>query len=826
MADSSRQQEIGGESSGQGRSSENTAALDRWMAELLGVEIGRLRTAGDARDHVEAARAQTNDQLATRQDELDAVDQARWQGAEDQEALFEILDELRQTQDNQLTEYFRLVDEEQLAYANIDGQQQGVVALMDRLSARQDALFAQEDELERLYDSIDERWTQVGDVLASLGIALGEAGETRDLEGLATLIDGHRGALDRTLADLERRAVEAREQEQAAKTRTEQATARLEALQEEIETLRATPADPQDQGQAAAIAERLEALEAEGVEVDAEMRAGTEELDRIGTRLEDLERQKSKVTGDIGVLSGFLNDENSTINELRSIDDEYKSALQRSIKINDEINEIENDIRENDENVKSSSEDMEELKNQITQTQLSISDVENKIAEERSKIGAVNQEIDGLDQQKIALEERIDELLAIASRLDSPALLRAIDQLPESLRDDTIGDDAAGPSTATTQPQTGQQDDIGPAPTSARTSRPGGDDGVEALSQAFQQLVVANGGDQVASASMLSAIRDVGKVVLRDFAVLLTLATTREAAAYGISASSEKMKQDLAPILIALNFLPIAVKVGGLVYDTSSSRPADDRMAPTGKQYASVATNTLLMIGATAAAARAGGGIAAQGPASARALIIGLRDMVNMYFPVTDNRGGGPLLNMPAVFADNAAYSTYSQLTTVLIALGLVHSGAGAQAAGLAGREAAGEVAKYVAAYTAVELLETISYRAFNQYFDRIAMGLEPPMPGDPNARQGLQGIARYRAKVGFKLRHTLSEIRRQGTDVAHARQAFTYILLIFGNVVSELTRNQSVAASTLIQAGAFFAATFVAYFPFVGIGEYGARQE
>lgn len=346
------------------------------------------------------------------------------------------------------------------------------------------------------------------------------------------------------------------------------------------------------------------------------------------------------------------------------------------------------------------------------------------------------------------------------------------------------------------------------------------------MTRAAQQLDVADGGDGVASESMLSAIRDVGKIVLRDLPVLLTFATARESAAYAISASSEKTQQDLAILLIALNFLPIAVKAGGLVYDTSASRPAEDRMVPTAKQYASLATNTLLMVGATVAAAEKGGGVAAQAPAAARALIIGLRDMANMFLPVTQNRRGDLLLNEPAVLADDGAYSTYSQLTTVLIGLGLVHSGAGAQAAGLVGAEAAKEMAKYVLAYTAVELLETISYRAFTQYFDRIARGLEPAMPGDPNARQGLQGITRYRAKVEFKLRHTLSEIRRQGTDVAHARQAFTYILLIFGNVVSELTKNQTVAASTLIQAGAFFAATFVAYFPFVGIGEYRARQE
>jgi hypothetical protein len=233
-----------------------------------------------------------------------------------------------------------------------------------------------------------------------------------------------------------------------------------------------------------------------------------------------------------------------------------------------------------------------------------------------------------------------------------------------------------------------------------------------------------------------------------------------------------------------------------------------------------------MMIGATVAADKVGGGVAAQAPAAARALIIGLRDMANLFMPVAQNRRGDLLLNMRAVLGDNLAYSLYSQLTTILIAQGLVHSGAGTQAIGLAGMDAAKEVGKYVAAYTAVELLETISYRAFNQYFDRIAQGLEPAMPGDPNASQGLQGIARFRAKVGFKLKHTFAEVRHQGTDVAHARQAFTYIVLLLGNVVSELTKDRSVTSQTLILAGAMFAATFLAYFPFVGLSEYAAAPE
>jgi hypothetical protein len=416
-----------------------------------------------------------------------------------------------------------------------------------------------------------------------------------------------------------------------------------------------------------------------------------------------------------------------------------------------------------------------------------------------------------MHQQKAEIDRAVSQLMQILERLDGEALRRAIQKLPESLQDDEIT------PAPTTQPQ--EPDVEGEiAPPDLGETR-----------QRIEELVIEAeeaGGermDAAASASMLRAGRDIGKILLRDAAFLATFATVRESSAYGISASSDKTQQDLAALLIGLNFLPIAVKAGGLIYDTSANRPEADRLVPTAKQYASLVTNTLMMIGATVAADRAGGGVAAQAPAAARALIIGLRDMANLFMPVTQNRRGDLLLNMRAVLGDNVAYSLYSQLTTILIAQGLVHSGAGSQAAGLAGVEAAKEVGKYVAAYTAVELLETISYRAFNQYFDRIAQGLEPAMPGDPNASQGVQGIARFRAKVGFKLKHTFAEVRRQGTDVAHARQAFTYIVLLLGNVVSELIKDRSVRSQTLILAGAMFVATFVAYFPFVGLSEYAA---
>lgn len=802
MADSSQQPTIGGSSSSQGQAPVGPELIN-WLARLTDTDPARIRTAVDARRLRTLARRDTDEELSTRLEESQTLFDNRLTGTEEQMALFESLDGLQQTQNGYLSEFDRLATAEEQAFTDMSRQQDASLELLEQVEAQREALDGYEVELDRLFDTLEVRWTEVGAALDAQGIAVGEAGETKDLDRLKALIAERRDALGQELDDLTGRTEEAQAEEQAARERNNDAIAGLEALRREIEALGPPSEDP---GYTAEIA-RLRALEAERSEA---VETNEEDLDRIGTRLAGLTTQTEQVTRVIDALGNLADGRDSAISELQSIDDEFHLKTQESISTNNKIEKLEQEIRDTDEIIKGYDENIGDIKNQIGQNQEKISDIETQIQESRNKNGELQQNQTALDQQKAELDGKINQLMQTLERLDGEALRRAIQQLPESLQDDEIT--AAPP---TTQPQ--ETDVEGEtAPSDLRETR-----------QRMEQLVVdaeaagAEGMDAAASASMLRATRDIGKVLLRDAALLTTFATIREAASYGIAASSDKTQQDLAALLIGLNFLPIVVKAGGLVYDTSASRPEADRMAPTGKQYASLVANTLMMIGATAAAAQKGGGVAAQAPAAARALIIGLRDMANLFMPVTQNRRGDLLLNMRAVLGDNLAYSVYSQLTTILIAQGLVHSGAGTQAIGLAGTEAAKEVGKYVAAYTAVELLETISYRAFNQYFDRIAQGLEPAMPGDPNASQGLQGIARYRAKVGFKLKHTFAEVRRQGTDAAHARQAFTYIVLLLGNVVAELTKELSVTNQTIALATTLFAATFAAYFPFVGLSEY-----
>ncbi|MGO4127621.1 hypothetical protein AB4Z01_24720 [Inquilinus sp. YAF38] len=805
MADSSQQPTIGGSSSSQGQPPVGPELIS-WLARLTDTDPARIRTAVDARRLRTLARRDTDEELTTRLEESQTLFDNRLTGTEEQMALFESLDGFQQTQNDHLSEFERLATAEEQAFTDMSRQQDASFELLEQVEAQREALDGYEVELDRLFDTLEERWTEVGAALDAQGIAVGEAGETKDLDRLKALIAERRDALGRELDDLAGRTEEAQAEEQAARGRNTDAIAGLEALQREIEALGPPPEDPQDQGYAAEIA-RLRALEAERSEA---VETSEEDLDRIGTKVAGLTTETEQVTRVIDALGNLADGRDSAISELQSIDDEFHLKMQESINANNKIEELEQEIRNTDEIIKVYERNIEDIKNKISQNQEKISDIESKILESRNKNDEIQQNQTTLDQQNAELDGKINQLMQTLERLDGEALRRAIQQLPESLQDDEI---TAAPTT--TQPQ--ETDVEGEtAPSDLRETR-----------QRMEQLLVdaeaagAEGTDAAASASMLRATVDIGKIILRDAALLTTFATIREAASYGIAASSDKTQQDLAALLIGLNFLPVVVKVGGLVYDTSASRPEADRMAPTGKQYASLVTNTLMMIGATAAAAQKGGGVAAQAPAAARALIIGLRDMANLFMPVTQNRRGDLLLNMRAVLGDNLAYSVYSQLTTILIAQGLVHSGAGTQAAGLVGREAAKEVAKYVGAYTAVELMETISYRAFNQYFDRIAQGLEPAMPGDPNAHQGVQGLKRYRAKVGFKLKHTFAEVRRQGTDAAHARQAFTYIVLLLGNVVAELTKDLSVTNQTIALATTLFAATFAAYFPFVGLSEY-----
>jgi hypothetical protein len=807
MADSSQQPTIGGSSSSQGQPPVGPELID-WLARLTGTDPARIRIADDARRLRTLARRNTDEELTTRREESETLFDNQLTGTEEQMALFESLAGLQQTQSDHLSEFNRLATAEEQAFTDISRQQDASLELLKQIEAQREALDGYEVELDRLFDTFEERWTAVGTALNAQGIAVGETGESKDVGRLKALIAERRGALGRELDDLTGRTAEAQEEEQSARERNDDAIASLEGLQREIAALGPPSEDPPGPEYAAEIA-RLRILEAESSEA---VKTSQGELDRIGTRLAGLAAQTEEVTRVIEALGNLVDGKESAINELQSIDDEFHRKMQESIKVNDKIEELERDIRNTDDRIKEYNADIENIKDKVGQNQLKISNIENQIQKNRDKYNDVEQSKTAIDQQKAEIDRTVNQLMQTLERLDGEALRRAIQKLPESLQDDEI----------TTAPLTRQPQEPGVEGETVPSD-------LQEMRQRIEQLVLdaeaagAEGVDAAASASMLRATRDVGKILLRDAALLATLATVRESAAYGIAASSDKTQQDLAGLLIGLNFLPIVVKVGGLVYDTSASRPEADRMAPTSKQYASVVANTLMMIGATAAAVQKGGGLAAQAPAAVRALIIGLRDMANLLMPVTQNRRGDLLLNMRAVLGDNGAYSLYSQLTTVLIAQGLVHSGAGSQAAGLAGAEAAKEVAKYVLAYTAVELLETISYRAFNQYFDRIAQGLEPAMPGDPNASQGVQGIARFRAKVGFKLKHTFAEVRRQGTDVAHARQAFTYIVLLLGNVVSELTKDRSVRSQTLILAGAMFVATFAAYFPFVGLSEYAA---
>jgi hypothetical protein len=807
MADSSQQPTNGGSSSSQGQPPVGPELID-WLARLTDTDPARIRTADDARRLRTLARRNTDEELTTRREESETLLDNQLTGTEEQMALFESLTGLQQTQSDHLSEFDRLAMAEEQAFTDISRQQDASLELLKQIEAQREALDGYEVELDGLFDTFEERWTAVGAALNAQGIAVGEASESKDVGRLKALIAERRGALGRELDDLTEWTAEAQEEEQAARGRNDDAIASLEGVQREIAALGPSSEDPPGPEYAAEIA-RLRALEAERSEA---VKTSQEELDQIGTRLAGLAAQTEEVTRVIEALGNLVDGKESAINELQSIDDEFHKKTQESIKANDRIEELEREIRNTDDIIKEYDRSMENIKNQISQNQLKISGIENRIQENKDKYSNIEQNKTAIDEQKAEIDRTVSQLMQILERLDGEALRRAIQKLPESLQDDEITQ-----ARTTTQPQ---ESNVGGeiAPPDLGETR-----------QRIEQLVIeaeeagGEGIDAAASASMLRAGRDIGKILLRDAAFLATFATVRESSAYGISASSDKTQQDLAALLIGLNFLPIAVKAGGLIYDTSASRPEADRLVPTAKQYASLVTNTLMMIGATVAADRAGGGVAAQAPAAARALIIGLRDMANLFMPVTQNRRGDLLLNMRAVLGDNVAYSLYSQLTTILIAQGLVHSGAGSQAAGLAGVEAAKEIGKYVAAYTAVELLETISYRAFNQYFDRIAQGLEPAMPGDPNASQGMQGIARFRAKVGFKLKHTFAEVRRQGTDVAHARQAFTYIVLLLGNVVGELTKEMSVKNQTLILAGAMFVATFAAYFPFVGLSEYAA---
>lgn len=315
----------------------------------------------------------------------------------------------------------------------------------------------------------------------------------------------------------------------------------------------------------------------------------------------------------------------------------------------------------------------------------------------------------------------------------------------------------------------------------------------------------------------------VAKVLLRDAIVLSAMIAARESLAYahaeGDKNRSDGDKQAIVSTLLVLNFLPFLVKAAGWHLDRND--PAVGR--PRKKQYGAVAANVAAMGISMGVASRFGGGFTAQGPALTRSLITGSRDMVNMFLPVESSRRSDLPLNLRSTFADATAYSTYSVALTALVYGGAVTTGAGASAKDLAPSDAAKTVLPYAAGYVLTELLETLSSRFFDQFFDLRSAGLTEPLEGDPNRRQGLEGVLAYRARVSVQLKHTLAEVRRQVTDVAAARMAFTNILLVFGNALSALTplAVKSPWGAAWLATAANAILTFMAYLPFVALSAY-----
>ncbi|MGO1075580.1 hypothetical protein [Inquilinus sp. CA228] len=836
MTDNSGQPPIGEGSQGQAPApTAQDEALNRWLVAVLGIGTAPDQlTRGTVQTRRGLVRRDTDEELKQAQRDMGFVSTNQSMRQTEHQALVAELTQLERTQKEQFAQLASLTAEDSQLAGQLASQNQDAAARTrqhDQLSADKGRYDA---EIMRLHDEYAQVWESVRTELDGQGIALGEVGGRREPGELKALIVERRTALTERSAELTREMDAATAKQTTAETEKAGATEKAADLQREIDALEHPSVDAEASEEV--MAARLAAFEALRVRLEnerseeaAKIAASEATLAELTAELEELEAEKQKATDTIGVLAGLVDGENPKTKELQSLMDEYNSNNKKSFDSFTEMQKIEQENIEGDHSIQEIQRNIQEIANNITETNIAMENVKAKTAKQKKSEGDLGLELLGLEQRRTEVDENIDRLVKIAEDLDSQALLDAINALPATPPPGSPTDATAATTTQPQEPgveQTEPSHGIEPVAPGGEASLPDPAalrQAAEVIEREIERLGVTEE-DEAASASLSSATLSALKIMATEVPALVGLMSVREAMSYGVADASETARERVAMAMIALNFLPVAVKGGTVLYDSSSSRPPEDRMVPTRKQVLSLFANALMMIGATVLAVKYGGGLAALAPNTLRPLIIGFRPLITMMRKLSENRRGDLPPNWTAVGTDDLFYSIYSQMTTVMLAFEAAHTGAGAQAAGLTGKEAVGEVGKYIALFTAVEALESYTSRACNQFFDRIESGLEPAMPGDPNARQGLQGVLRYRARVDFQVRQTFKAIRLRGTDVAHALQAFTYINLMMGNVVGGLTKDFGFREQLVTAAFASFLVTLITYLPYVGLSDYRPR--
>jgi hypothetical protein len=166
----------------------------------------------------------------------------------------------------------------------------------------------------------------------------------------------------------------------------------------------------------------------------------------------------------------------------------------------------------------------------------------------------------------------------------------------------------------------------------------------------------------------------------------------------------------------------------------------------------------------------------------------GVRDGINTFVTLSDNRPAGRATSLAALAINMIAYAANQYLVNTLQGTGLSHSGTSSAAQSESLTEAFRHVAAFSAANALGEALDAVVYTTLMAFFDKAAQGLQQGLARriEEGERMGLAGVKRLRLTAGLRIPNG-HDILNKATGVMLPRASLFAIVFTLLSAMSKI---------------------------------------
>lgn len=199
--------------------------------------------------------------------------------------------------------------------------------------------------------------------------------------------------------------------------------------------------------------------------------------------------------------------------------------------------------------------------------------------------------------------------------------------------------------------------------------------------------------------------------------------------------------------------------------------------------------STVALLGGASGVAYATGGLGSAAPLLIKATSYAVvRDGINTFVTLDDNRARGVPTNFAALAFNMIAYSVNQFTVNTFQGLRISHSGTGSEAQNKSLREAFRHIAAFSAGNAFGEAADAITYAALMSFFDKVGQGLREGLAHriQEGERMGIAGMKKLRLVAGLQL-PTGEAILNKATGVMLPRASLFAILFALLDALSKI---------------------------------------